>query len=241
MKPQSAGSPRRRKQAPRRKKVPQKKQKPTETSAAGRAIRAGHRPPPKASSGLSVFTVMLLVVALAIAYLMVMVMIPKDLSSIAGYSPDEDDKKPVRNILRESLDTLIARDKQLVLSEEDVNRYLRKRVVGKQGGPMGGFMKFNGVFIDFKKGYVEAYVERSIFGFPFTMSCRVKLERFKRQVSVVGDGGTIGSQNIPRAQLSPIIKVFQRVAKVCEDDWAIMRKMADIQFEEDRMILIPPR
>jgi len=240
MKPQSAGSPRRRKQAPRRKKVPSKKKKPAELSSTARALRAGHRPPPNTSSGISIFTIMLLLVALAVGYFMVMVMIPKDLSEIAGYPADPDNKEPVRNVLRDSLDTLIARDKPLVLSEEDVNRYLQKRVEGKQGGPMGSFMKYNGAYVEFKKGYVEAYVERSVFGLPFTMSCRIKIERFKRKVVVIGDGGSIGSVNIPRAQFQPIVKVFQRIAAVCKDDWAIMKRM-DIQFEEDRMIINPSK
>lgn len=244
MKPQSAGSPRRRKKAPRRDKAPKKKKKSIEPSAAARAIRAGHRPPPKDSSGLSLFTVLLLLVALGIGYLIVMVMIPKDLSSIDGYPPDGDDKKAARNLLRESLDTLVAHDQKLVVSEEDMNRYLRKRVVGKQGGVMGSFMKFEGVVVDFKDDHAEAYVLRSVFGYPFSMSCKVtKGEKFKGRYNwELGRGGSIGSLNVPGRQLQPIIKVFSNLATICKHDLEIMNKISksgSIEFEEDKMILNP--
>ncbi|NOX99741.1 MAG: hypothetical protein GXP30_08445, partial [Verrucomicrobia bacterium] len=224
MKPQSAGSPRRRKSAPRRKKAPAKKQKPLEPSAAARAIRAGHRPPPATSSGLSMFTVLLLIVAVGISYLMVMVVVPRDLSSIKGYPSDADDEKPVRNLLPESLDTLTQRDNRMVISEEDMNRYLRKRVAGKQEGAMGSFMKFEGVYVDFKKGYVDAYVVRSVFGLPFSISCKVtKGEKFKGGYNwELGRGGSIGSLNVPGRQLQPIIKVFSTLSVICKDELQIM-------------------
>lgn len=244
MKPQPAGSPRRRKTAPRRKKAPAKKQKPLETSAAGRAIRAGHRPPPQTSPSLSMFTVLLLVVALGIGYLMIMVVIPRNLTSIKGYPVEADDKKTVRNILPESLDTLTQRDHKMVISEEDMNGYLQKRVVGKQGGAMGSFMKFEGVFVDFKDGYADAYVERSIFGFPFTMSCKVTQgEKFKGRYNwELGRGGSIGSLNVPGRQLQPIIQVFSNLAVICKDELDIINKISksgSISFEEDKMTLDP--
>lgn len=233
MRPQSAGSPRRRKKAPRRKKPVAK------PSAAASSIRAGYRPPPKSSSGVSIFTVLLLLIALAMGAAMTMVMLPRDLSSIAGYPADKENKAPVRNILRESLDTLVAHDKNLVLSEEDMNRYLQKRVVGKQGGILGNLVKFKGVFVDFKKGYADVYVERSIYDYSFTMSCRVKMEKFKRKTVWSVAGGSIGRVDIPGRQLQPVLKAFKRLAMTCEDELEIFNKMGDIQFEEDRMTLNP--
>ncbi|MCF6311993.1 MAG: hypothetical protein L3J39_06040 [Verrucomicrobiales bacterium] len=234
MRPQSPGAPRRRKKPPRRKKPVAKK-----TSAAASSIRAGYRPPPKSDAGISVFTVLLMLVALAMAGGMVMVILPKDLSSIAGYTTAQEDQAPVRNVLRESLDTLVAQDKSMDLSEKDMNRYLQKRVVGKQGGFMGNFVKFKGVFVDFKKGYADVYVERSVFNLPFTMSCKVRMEKFKRKFIWKVEGGSIGRLEIPGLQFQPILKVFNRLALTCEDELEIFNKMGDIQFEEDRMVLNP--
>lgn len=170
---------------------------------------------------------------------MTMVVLPKDLSSVAGYPPDPEDKTDVRNVLSESLATLIAHDKRMALSEQEMNRYLQKRVVGKQGGFLGNFVKFKGVFVDFKKGYADIYVERSIFSYPFTMSCQVSMEKFKRKMNWKIAGGSIGRVNIPGRQFQPILKAFRRLALTCEDELEIFNKMGDIQFEEDRMILNP--
>lgn len=237
MRPQSAGSPRRRKKPPRRKKPVGKPS--SSPSAAVNSIRAGYRPQAKSSSGISIFTVLLLVIAAGMGYIMTMVMLPRDLSSISGYPADENDKVPARNLLRESLDTLVAQDENLVISEEDMNRYLQQRVIGKQGGVLGGFVKFNGVFVDFKKGYADVYVERSMFGYPFTMSCHVSMEKFKRKPVWSIAGGSIGRQDIPGRQLQPILKVFKRIAMTCEDELEIINKMGDIQFEENQMVMNP--
>jgi len=145
MRPQSAGSPRRRQKPPRRKKPVAK------PSAAASSIRAGYRPAPKFSSGVSISTVLLFLIVVAMGAAMTMVMLPKDLSAIAGYPPQQDDQAPVRNILSESLDALVAHEQSLNISEEDMNRYLQKRVIGKQGGVLGNFVKFKSVFVDFKK------------------------------------------------------------------------------------------
>lgn len=216
------------------------KKNQAQASAAVSSIRAGYRPPPKSSPGISIFTVFLFLFALGIAAVMTMIVLPKDFSSIKGYPIDEEDKNPARNLLRESLDTLVAHEGVLVISEEDMNRYLQRRVIGKQGGVLGNFMRFEGVFVDFKKGYAEPYVERSVFGYPFTVSCRVKMDKFNGRIDwQLGKGGSIGSLDIPSKQLQPIIKIFQRLALVCQDELEIINKMGDIQFEEDKMILNP--
>lgn len=186
------------------------------------------------------FTVFLLLLALAMGAVMTMIMLPKDLSSIAGYAADKEDKAPVRNILTESLDTLVAHDKSLNISEEDMNRYLQKRVIGKQGGVLGNLVKFKGVFVDFKKGYADVYVERSLFEYSFTMSCRVNVKKFKRKIIWTVAGGSIGRFEVPGGrQLQPILQVFKRLAMSCEDELEIFNRMGGIQFEEDRMILNP--
>ena len=173
-----------------------------------------------------------------------MVLVPRDMSAVAGFPSDPEDKKPVRNLLPESLDALTQRDHEMFISEEDMNRYLQKRVVGKQGGAMGSFMKFEGVFVDFKNGHVDAYVQRSVFGVPFTIGCKVtKGEKFKGGYNwELGRGGSIGSLNVPGRQLQPIIKVFSDLTVICKDELQIMNKISksgSIQFEEDRMILDP--
>lgn len=182
--------------------------------------------------------VFLFLIAIAMMAIVAFVVMPKDVSHVKGYPIDPlTEKKDQRNLLDEAQKVMVSRDKDLVISEAEVNAYLNHRLQGEQTGMMAALVKFRGVYVDFTPGFAEVIVERELFGLPITMTARVKPELFQRQVIYRPAGWSIGKIEFNSRNIKPIIGMFQRIRTTCQEEFSTMRQMADVRFEEDKVIL----
>jgi hypothetical protein len=225
---------------PKRKITPKSGPPRRRPVAGSRARPAGRYKPPRQTygGGVSVMTIFLGLIGLAMLVVVVMVLTPKDLSAIQGYpvNPLAAGGQP-RNILGEAQKIMIDRSGDLELSEAEVNTYLNHRVQGAQGGMMSAIVKFRGVYVDFSPGMVEIFVEREIFGLPMTMSSRIKTEMFRSQVRYRPAGWTLGKINLGTANIKPVIEMFERLRKTCSEEYMTIRQMVEVRFEENMVIL----
>jgi hypothetical protein len=197
------------------------------------------RPVPVSRGGISVMTVFLTLCAIIMLGVVTFVVLPKDLSKVAGYPATATVSGQPRNLLDESQRVMISRDKALTFTEEQVNTYLNNRLQGKQDGMMAILVKFKGVYVDFTPGYAEVIVEREFLGMPLTMSAKIKGEKFRRQVLYKPAGWTIGKIEFKSRNIKPVIEMFTRLRETLQEEYQAIKLMADVRFEEDRLVLDP--
>ncbi len=237
------GTPARLPQSHPRKKLAKKK---TIRRGAARSPIAGGarpgaipRPAHAGGGGISVMTVFLSLCAIVMLAVVAFVVLPKDLSKVSGYPATPIATGKPRNLLDESQRVMISRDKALTFTEEQVNAYLNERLQGKQDGMMAILVKFKGVYVDFTPGYAEVIVEREFLGMPLTMSAKIKAEKFRRQVLYKPAGWTIGKIEFKSRNIKPVIEMFTRLRETLQDEYQAIKLMADVRFEEDRLVLDP--
>ncbi len=227
--------------APRRKvNTPADSKKGSRRPGYGGRPNKYNAPAPKES--VSIFSVLMGVVAIGLVVLVGMFLAPKNLSFIQGYpaanAMSGNGGKP-RNLLAEGQAVMNkAGAGTLTYSEEEVNRYLNQRLNGQQGGILGALVKFKGVYVDLDQDMAEFYIERSMLGLPLTMSSRVKVQRFRGEVMWKAAGGTIGKFNMNSRQLQPIVRAFTGALVNLEDEIDLLNHMADVKFEKDKIKLV---
>ena len=227
--PVAGGTPQVKRPAPRRPRPAAKKKKTGPKPAYGGG-----------GGGISVMTVMLLIVALIIAGVMIKVLLPPSLDgTIKGYPKAQwaDDE---RNLLDEAQNTLIAYDKPLQISEQEVNAYLRDRVKGSQGGPFSAIVKYQGTYVDFEEGSVEIFVVRTMLGKPFPISSRlVAKDVGGGRYSWMTVDGSVGGFRTGKRQFHPVYKAIQRIQETCSDEMEVLKRLGKVTFKKDMVILDP--
>ncbi len=182
-------------------------------------------------------TVFLLIVAVGLAVVMAMILMPKDLDEIQGYPAELITEEP-RNLLREMQLALDPKNPEgkVTLTEAEVNRYLNLRVGGDQGGPLSALVRYRGVYADLEPEFVELYLVRSVVGLPFTVSCRLTQKQSGYATVWRAGGGSIGRIRLGSKQFKPIIDAFLRLRVVCGDEMDAIRAMREIEFGKDQIV-----
>lgn len=224
------------KSAPSKKKVghraPQRK-----PSTSGPAGRRTPTKPVVYGGGISPMTVLLTLIALGMLAVVIMVAMPKDLSTVGGYAVGITDGAKPRNLLVDAQKIMIDRNADLTFSEEEVNRYLNHRLSGSQTGMMAAIVKFRGVYVDFSPAKAEVIIEREIFGRPITMSVDLATEQFRRQMVYKPSAWHIGKISLGARTIGPVVELFVRLRGSLLDEYHVIQQMSDVRFEDNKVVL----
>jgi len=239
---QQARPPRKR---PARKKVAKKKVPRRGGSPGGAGAPPGRRPPPPRPAptyggGVSVMTIFLALVAIGMAAIIAMVVLPKkDMDDIQGYpvNPLTEEGAPP-NLLQQTQQVMLEKNGEASFSEEEVNRYLNHRLQGSQGGLMGALVQFKGIYADFEPETVEFVIEREMFGLPLTMSSKLRPVEFRGQVRFEPAGWTLGRFELGSRIIQPVMEMFQRLRDTCADEYQAIRRLGELRFEDDRVVVV---
>lgn len=113
----------------------------------------------------------------------------------------------------------------VTLTEEELNLYIAKRLKMTQGGPIKGFTKIKGVYVDLKPDLLEVFVEREIAQYgedgkpkteylkPFDQTISMKFKIYT--IENANDGGTTNMVEFPGGKIgkSPAPGMFVKVVK----------------------------
>lgn len=177
---------------------------------------------------------------------------PQDLSDIAGYKD---------NVASRDLDLLIntktAAREEIVITEAELNRYLRDNTRIRQDGIFSIITHANGVAVRVHDGYAELIIER-IIGADFRQTTSVHLHFYQKEKDgkvelcleyrggepvMMGSsprGGSIGKMGIPQrhiVMLQPSLETLRDCYPGIRD--AILKNDYCPYFEEGRIILRP--
>jgi len=185
---------------------------------------------------MSIFMVLL---ALGLIALILMALRPGDLSGIAGYPQDAltTEAPAPRNLLDEAQRAMVDRSSELVLTEEEVNRYLNERLQASQTGLVSSLVTFRGVYVNFSPGTAEIIIEREIFGRPITKSCLIRSETSRRQTQYRVVSWSIGQLDLGARNVKPVMDLFARIRGACSEEWLTLQQMPEVRFEENRVVI----
>ena len=186
-----------------------------------------------------------------LALLVIWMWQPQDISDIEGYK----DNVPSRNLTR-LICNKTAQGENIVIREDDVNRYLRDTCYMKQDGFFSIFAEGRGIAFRFHKGYAEFVIERG-FGPLIAQTTTVNITFHYEHINgqpklcaklhggepIMGSmprGGSIGNMPIPQRHiilLQPALESLRDCYPEIRD--AIEKHGYCPYFEEGRVELRP--
>lgn len=179
---------------------------------------------------------------------------PQDLTDIGGYGPAAK-TAPVRD-LKAVLQSSIDRGHAVTLTENEINHWLKRTLVAKQGGVLAGQLSLERVWVRLEEGHAEIVMERAVMGQPFTVSMFLRVEQLQglkgveTKVHLEGGpyheslprpprGGRFGKLVVPQGFLLLVKPAYEKLAAVFEDEIGVIEQMSRLKIEKGRLILDP--
>jgi hypothetical protein len=175
---------------------------------------------------------------------------PQDLSTVETSAPLERDVKT-------ALDQAIQNKTPLTLTEGEINRWLAKTLVTRQGGLFDDKVSLDQVVVRLENERAEIIMARRCFGHPFTVSMYVKIERsydamgplttvhpsggpYVEDFPQLAIGGRFGQLTVPQGFLHLVMPAYQQLAaEFSEEIHIAVVKMAKLRIEPQKLILDP--
>jgi len=180
---------------------------------------------------------------------------PQDMSDIDGYGPLA--KAVPERDMQEVLQNSIKRGYPLTLTELEINQWLGRKLVVKQGGLLAGLVTLERVWVRLTDGQAEVVMERRILKKSFTTSIFVQIEQSEgprgigTEVLLHGGpyheilphptrGGRFGKLVVPQGFLLLVLPAYQKLAVVFTEEIHLgFEEMSRITIEKKRLILNP--
>jgi hypothetical protein len=180
---------------------------------------------------------------------------PQDLTDIGGYGPKAQ-KIPERD-LKVVLQNAIDRNFAVTLSEADINNWLARSLVLKQGGLLGDSTTLKRIWVRLEEGRAEVIMERLVLGMPLTVSMYLQFERTENtsgtstEVALHGGpyhpdlprpprGGRFGKLVIPQGFLLLVMPSYEKLAALFpEEIHQILSEMARMKVQKGSLLLDP--
>ncbi len=215
--------------------------RPVTTSGRGRPAYKRPTNYTPSGGGISMMTVFMTLVALGMLGVVAMIILPREMGSIKGYPVTPMGKEEPRNLLSEAQKLMTGTEGKVTFTEAEVNQYLNQRIEGSQGGPLGALVQFKGIYADFSNEQAEFLIEREIFGYPVTMSSKIKAEAFRGGLTFRPNGWTLGKIDLSTRNVKPVIEMFLRMRGAFLDEYQVLQTMANVSFEENKVTLSASR
>lgn len=222
-----------------KKKVARRVPKPSPVMPKRGGAGSKYRRPSYSGGGISMMSVLITLIALAMLGGVIMIVLPGDMSKIAGYPASPIPVPNPRNLLDEAQKVMMERKQLLTLSEEEVNQYLGSRLKGSQKGALATLVKFKGVYVDFSPGFAEIFIVREFFGRQLTMSSKIIPVRDRKGLNYQPVGWTLGRVDLGKRSIKPVVQLFIRLRSTCLDEFHTLEQMSEVIFEENGVVLDP--
>ena len=181
---------------------------------------------------------------------------PQDLTDLGGYGPAAA-KPGTEREMKAVLKNAINRSYPLTLSETEINQWLARTLVAKQGGFLEGKVTLKRVWVRLEDGRAEVVMERDFLGKPFTVSMYLQVARMEGPKGTITEierhggpyhkdfpnppqGGRFGKLVVPQGFLLLIMPAYEKLAAAFPEEIELaFREMARITIENDRLVLDP--
>ena len=180
----------------------------------------------------------------------------QDLTDIGGYGASADAAPP--RDLKAVLQNAVARRYALTLTEAEINQWLGRTLVAKQGGALAAWVTFDRVWVRLEDGRAEVVMARKILGQPFTVSMYLQVEQtegpkgvltevllqggpyFQTNLPLPPRGGRLGKLVVPQGFLLLVLPAYERLAALFSDEIHLgFEEMARVKIEKGRLVMDP--
>lgn len=212
---------------------------------------------PRAGSGCfaKLFFISLFLLAIGFGSAVFFMVQPQDLTDLGGYGPKAQ-KIPERD-LKVVLQNAIDRNFAVTLSEADINNWLARSLVLKQGGLLADSATLKRIWVRLEEGRAEVIMERLVLGMPLTVSMYLQFERTENasgtstEVTLHGGpyhpdlpkpprGGRFGKLVIPQGFLLLVTPSYEKIAALFpEEIHQILSEMARMKVQKGSLVLDP--
>ena len=181
---------------------------------------------------------------------------PQDLTRIGGYGPAQAGDAGSRD-LKAVLQASLQHGHPLTLTEAEINRWLGRTLVARQGGILESHVSLDRVWVKLDNGLAEVVMERHIMGKPFTVSMFVMIEQTVDSSTKRTDihrhggpylaavpkplrGGRFGSLVIPQGFLNIVAPSYNQLGELYREELDMaVNKMHSLTIEKNRLVLKP--
>lgn len=178
---------------------------------------------------------------------------PQDLTDLATPPAKPIAQREMKEVLKNAID----RGYPLTLQEAEINQWLGRTLVCKQGGLLAESVKFDRVWVRLEDRRAEVVMERHFLGRPFTVSMFVQVERVEgpqgafTEIHLHGGpyhadfpnpprGGRFGKLVVPQGFLRLVMPAYEKLAAQFPDEIELaLRSMSRIRMEKGSLVLDP--
>jgi hypothetical protein len=212
---------------------------------------------PKAGRGClaKIFFISLFFLGVGLGSIVFFIVQPQDLSDLGGYGPQAQ-KIPERD-LKVVLQNSIERKFPVTLTEADINNWLARTLVLKQGGLLADSTTLKRIWVRMEEGRAEVIMERLVLGMPLTVSMYLQFERTENaggtstEVALHGGqyhpdlpkpprGGRFGKLVIPQGFLHLVMPSYEKLAALFPEEIRLaLSEMSRIKIQKGSLLLDP--
>lgn len=180
---------------------------------------------------------------------------PQDLSDLKSPASAANPvtARDVKVVLKNAID----RGFPVTLQEAEINHWLARTLVAKQGGLLAEKVTFDRVWVRLEEGIAEVIMERQFLGKPFTVSMYLQIERLESLQGVFTEihpqggpyhpdfphppkGGRFGKLVVPQGFIHLVLPAFEKLAAQFPAEIELgLREMSRITLEDGRIVLDP--
>jgi hypothetical protein len=176
---------------------------------------------------------------------------PQDLTDLAGTKPMPE--RDLKVVLKNAID----RGYPVTLTETEINQWLGRSLVAKQGGFLAEQVKFDRVWIRLEDSRAEVIMARTFLGKPFTVSMFLQVEQVEDlegaliQITPSGGpyvkdfphpprGGRFGQLVVPMGFLYLVKPAYEKLPALFPEEIELaFTKMSRIRIEKGNLVLDP--
>jgi len=199
------------------------------------------------------FLTWIVVTALVVAFFFMFQ--PQDLGDLKSRTELNAGSKPRE--MKAVLENAVNRGYPVVISEGEINHWLRRTLVCKQKGLLSDYVSLEGVWVRLEKDVAEVVMERKIMGVSLTTSMYLQIELVSGEAAVGKRihrhggpyhknlykpfrGGRFGKLVMPQGFLILLAPSYAKLADVFRDEIHLaFTEMNEIKITPRRMILNP--
>ena len=213
------------------------------------------RPAPKSGGGCfsKLLFLLLLAAVVGLGAAVWYVGQPQDLSDLESGAEVSASNRDLKEVLQSSID----RGFPLTLSEGEINHWLGRTLVARQGGFLAEKVTLDRVWVRLEEDRAEVIMQRGVLGHPFTVSMYVQIEKMEDARGKVLDirpqggpyhpdlphppkGGRFGQLVVPQGFLHLVLPAYLKLAGAFPEEIELaFSRMSRADIKKGRLVLDP--
>lgn len=125
------------------------------------------------------------------------------------------------------------------ITEDELNRHLKKVLVGQIAAPLNDWVKWETLTFRLKPEVAQMHIGWLIRGHRSTITLDLGVARLDKVFRIEVLGGAYGHLEVPRGLMRPVLPVLKSLATALEDEIQALFQMNQVRVAECKLVLDP--